>query len=185
MKWLVVFILGAAVATLGDRGHVAFEVLSYPSGGQPWWVFPEMGLAAVLLVWQWRVFPGNARDGAVALRDTVGPALWFMGTYGASSPLSQWPMPLTLGLLALFILRGWKESLSASAWAYCILVAVGGALVEAIISGAGLFAYRQPSLGLVPAWLPMLYLHVALATRAIGRALGPPSPMKKEHVPSL
>ena len=56
---------------------------------------------------------------------------------------------------------------------YCILVGVGGALVESIISASGLFFYHQPDWGLVPAWLPMLYLHVALATRAIGRALDP------------
>jgi hypothetical protein len=173
MKWLVLFFLGAIVATLGDRVHMAFGVLSYPSGGQPIWVFPEMGLAAVILAWQWRVFPGARKDGILPMREAIGPVIWFVVTYGASSPLSRWPVILTLGFLALFLWRAWHEKLSRPAWMYCILVAVGGALVESMISAAGLFSYRKPDWGLVPTWLPMLYLHVALATRAIGRALDP------------
>jgi hypothetical protein len=43
-------------------------------------------------------------------------------------------------------------------------------VAEAIISSLGLFSYTSPLVGPVPIWLPMLYLHVGLATRAIGRA---------------
>jgi len=171
MRWMGLFVLGALAATLGDRGHVAFGVLSYPDSVQPWWVFPEMGLAAVGLSWSWTRFPGSGGEGTLSLREALGPALWFLGAYGATSPLSQWPVLLTLGLLGLFCARAWHEKLSKTTLSYCVAVAIGGAGAEILISSAGLFAYTQPDWGLVPMWLPMLYLHVALATRAIGRAL--------------
>ncbi len=170
MNWLILFLAGAAVATLGDKGHVHFDVLSYPGGGQPLWVFLEMGSAGVLLAWSWRWIPGSRRDGALAIKETLVPGLWFVVAYGATGPLSEWPLPLALGLLGLFLLRAWLEKLSRPAWRYCLSVALGGVVVESLISSAGLFAYRQPDWGLVPSWLPMLYLHVALATRAVGRS---------------
>ena len=51
----------------------------------------------------------------------------------------------------------------------CAVVALVGAGAEAAISSAGLFAYSHSQLGLVPIWLPMLYLHVALAARELSR----------------
>jgi hypothetical protein len=173
MKWAALFLLAAVAVTLGDRGHVAFSVLSYPGGGQPLWVLPEMGMAGVGLVWGWQVFPGSSDETRVALRDTAVPALWFLGAYALSSPLSSWPVVLCLGLLGLFVVRAFREPLPRPAVLYCIAVAVGGTVAETIISGLGLFSYTSPLFGPVPIWLPMLYLHVGLATRSIGRAFLP------------
>ena len=169
MKWAALFLLGAVAVTLGDRGHVAFSVLSYPEGGQPFWVLPEMGLATVGLVWGWQLFPGTAKETQLTLRDTAVPAAWFLGAYGLSSPLSPWPVLLCLGFLGLFLVRVRLEQLPRPALLYCVAVALGGTVAETIISGLGLFSYTSPLYGPVPIWLPMLYLHVGLATRAIGR----------------
>ncbi len=168
MKWALLFLVGAVAATLGDRGHVAFSVLSYPGGGQPLWVFPQMGLAGVGLVWGWQVFPGSSRESSVSLSGAVVPVLWFLGAYGLTSPLSPWPVALCLGLLGVFVVRARLENLPRPALLYCVAVAAAGTAAEAIISGLGLFSYTSPLFGPVPIWLPMLYLHVALATRAIG-----------------
>ncbi len=170
MKWAALFLVGAVAATLGDRGHVAFSVLSYPGGGQPLWVLPEMGLATVGLVWGWQLFPGASQETRLSLRDTAVPFLWFLGAYGLSSPLSGWPVLLCLGLLGLFLVRARQEHLPRPALLYCVAVAVGGTVAETIISSLGLFSYTSPLFGPVPIWLPMLYLHVGLATRSIGRA---------------
>ena len=170
MNWLILFLAGATLATLGDKGHLYFDVLSYPGGGQPIWVFLEMGVAAVLLAGSWRWIPGSQKEGSITLGETLVPGLIFLAAYGATGPLSGWPLALTLGLLGLFFLRAWYEKLSRAGWIYCVSVALGGVAVESLISGLGLFDYHRPDWGLVPSWLPMLYLHVALATRAIGRA---------------
>lgn len=168
-RWAALFCFSALAATTGDRGHVAWRVLEYPGGGQPLWVWLLMGSSGVALVSNYLLWPVGAKEAPEPWRATLAPGAWFLGTYFATAPLATSPVILTAGLLATFVFRMRNER-GARAWSYVAMVAVMGPLVEIAISGAGLFRYLHPELRLIPIWLPALYLHVGLVTRAVGRA---------------
>jgi hypothetical protein len=76
-------------------------------------------------------------------------------------------------LLALALVMTWswhaKRHPGEGALPYALATALGGTLFEAMLSSTGAFYYtkdNQDILG-VPIWLPALYLHASLLTRAI------------------
>jgi hypothetical protein len=165
-----VFVTGAVLGALGDRGHIAWHVLAYRGGGQPLVVWLHMGIAGVVLVANYRRWPLGTLEPRIPWTGAVVPALWFLGAYLATGPLARWPELLTVALLGTFAIRAVRLR-GARAWTYVAMVFAAGPLVETWLSRAGGFAYAKPDIGVVPMWLPALYLHVALATRAIARVL--------------
>ena len=166
-SWLLLFVCGGVAATLCDAHHVLWGVVWYPGGGQPWWVFLLMGTSSLVLVGGYKL--ARLGETSIAPRDIAGPGAWFLGTYLATGPFAPWPYTLAMALLATFLWRVRDEP--ARAWFLPLGAMLGGSVVEATISGAGLFSYLSPVVWKVPAWLPFLYLHVGLSARAIARAM--------------
>src|SRR5205823_800571 len=103
----------------------------------------------------------------------VAPLAWFLGAYAVSGLLYPWPVAyllVSVGAFAFRLILG-----GASPWKlrllYALLVAVAGGAVESALSAAGVFRHARPDFAGIPAWLPGLYLHVALLGEAFGRAL--------------
>jgi hypothetical protein len=167
----LLFALGAVVGTAADQIHVRAGVLSYPRGsallpGQPSWVPLLFGAAGVALPL------GNAallrlaleRPSPGSIRGVASAVLWFFTAYASTALLQAVPLLLATALVlawsARVALRPTLDKLLAGP-----IFAFGGAVFEAWLSSTGAFHYRHPDVGLVPAWLPALYLHVSLMTR--------------------
>ena len=180
----LLFVFGAVAGTALDHLHVWGGVLAYPHAafwGEAAWVPPLFGGAAVALVTSWRL----AFRGAEARRPGVRPVLvhlaLFAAAYAASVALQRLPL-LALALM-VFAWFPFEARLGPRAIAYALLSAGTGCLVESALSWANLFHYRAPGqMGFlpVPLWLPGLYLHASLATRAVDMAFfaprGQPAP---------
>jgi hypothetical protein len=164
-----VFAAGAVVGLVFDRIHVVTGVLWYAHPvlfGQAVWVPFLFGFGGLVLVNGHRLFlrhPPPLRPSPFSL---VAPAVGFAAAYLATGLWSDHPVWLTAGLV-LFWLGRVAGRPTADRIAAGLAFAVGGPLVEAVVSATGGFFYRHPDLFGVPIWLPALYLHVSLFTRQI------------------
>ena len=177
------FILGAIVGTALDQLHVMGGVLAYPRPaflGEAAFVPFLFGGATVSLTLFWRLaFRGGApRWPSAALFGLY--LLDFACAYLLTVLLRDLPaislFALSVSWVALAAPHG------ARPLAYGVAVAVAGTLTEAALCHLGLFRYLAAGLlpGLaVPLWLPGLYLHASLATRALDQAFFP----RREAVP--
>ena len=167
---LLLFAVGAVAGTALDHLHVAGGVLRYPHPAfwrEAWFVPPLFGAATVGFVLLWRIaFRGNAARSPGAARVAMGSAD-FVLAYAVSVLFSGSPW------IALALLAGsWVPMASSAggrAAAYGAAVALLGVAAESLLCHAGAFFYAVPvetSL-LVPVWLPGLYLHASLLTRAL------------------
>ncbi|MHB8418200.1 MAG: hypothetical protein ACYDCL_08990 [Myxococcales bacterium] len=178
MAHLLLFLFGAAIGTALDHLHVWGGVLGYPHvafWGEAAFVPPLFGAAAVALVCSWRFgFRGDEPRWHGAWPALPYLAL-FSAAYAASVALQRQPLAalaLMVGAWFPFAMR-----LGPRLVIYALLSAAAGCLVESALSWAGLFHYYAPGqLGLlpVPLWLPGLYLHASLATRAVDLAFFAP-----------
>ena len=80
-----------------------------------------------------------------------------------------------LFLAALLVLLAVRLSFASvpGDWAFALVAAVVGPLVEAAIHATGVFDYTEPDFLGIPLWLPALWANGGLAIR---RIFGPPAP---------
>jgi hypothetical protein len=170
---VILFVLGSIVGLDCDQIHVQFAVLRYSNPdflGQPWWVGPQYGLAAVIAcLVAWVSIPATTavRFGKALMR----LSLWFFGAYLTTGLLAD-HAELLAGLLfaswicrMIRLYRDWMVIVFSSA------LAIVGTLYEVLLTGANTFAYLGAQVLGVPIWLPGLYLHagpfvVGLSARA-------------------
>ena len=162
MRRRMLFLLGGAAGAGLDQIHVRTGVLSYASPGrvgQPWWVAPQFGAAAVVLFEAARPFSVQAdAPGQVTLASDVA---WLVGSYAASGLWRRRPRALAVALYLSWAARTIARTDRRSVVTYGALLALLGCAYEHRLAGTGAFSYFRPDLGNVPAWLPGLYLHGA------------------------
>lgn len=178
----MLFALGATIGTVADQLHVRSGVLAYPHpapwlGGEAPWVPLLFGAAGVVLplsnAWLLRLSRGPPRP--APLRDLAAAVLWFFAAYLSTALFQGAPLRLAAALGVAWLARlAAAPALDAAVAGPAF--AVAGSLFEAALSSTGAFRYLRPDLLLVPAWLPALYLHASLMTRAAAVALASPSP---------
>lgn len=173
------FLVGAVLGTLGDQIHVQFGVLYYPKPfllGQAFWVPLLFGAGAPLMVHGEAMVQGLTKRGMIAERPprtaVVLPGILFFAAYFATGLFAAWPIALTVGLTLTWIIRAALITRRRQATARELLfgavaMAIGGTLVEALVSAIGAFYYRKSDFIGVPIWLPALYFHLSLLTRTI------------------
>jgi hypothetical protein len=166
------FLVGAIVGSALDMIHVLSGVLNYPKPfypwGQAWWVPFLFGAAAIVLVRGYRLVADlvGARDPALSSNALTSAALGFIGAYLATGLFHQQELLLAVGLVAAWSLHQ-RLHPGQGTGPYAFAVAIGGTLFESLLSSTGAFDYTEPDFLGVPIWLPALYLHAALLTRAI------------------
>jgi Protein of unknown function (DUF2878) len=161
-KLIVVLVLGAIGLAACDQIHVYYGVLKYfHSGlwGQAWWVAPQFLLATFFMYLG--AFFFRKESGEFNKKEFVISTLWFVGVYFASGVYADQPLLLAAIYLFFWILRIFFSENRKELGLFSILLAIAGAMMEGLISRAGLFYYTQPDFLLVPIWLPGLYLHGA------------------------
>jgi hypothetical protein len=175
----VLFLASATLGTCLDQIHVRAEATAYTAPtlfGQAWWVPLLFGVAGILL----GVVPARLTRETLAPRlDRVGAAalaaegVWFTAAYLVTGLLHTVSWGLLFLLVCAYAGRvvGSRAPLREGVVVTAIgaAAAVGGVLVETTLVSLGLFRHSGTELGLVPAWLPGLYLHASLLGRAIGR----------------
>lgn len=166
------FLVGAFVGTLLDMIHVKSGVLYYPKPfypwGQAWWVPLLFGVAAIVLVRGYRIVAdlAGARDPSPSSGSLTNAAIGFVLAYAATGIFHQQELLLLVGLIVAWSLHQ-RAHPGQGTGPYAIAVAIGGSLFESFLSSTGAFYYTEPDLLGIPIWLPALYLHAALLTRAI------------------
>ena len=165
-----VFLLGALAGTLLDQIHVPFCVLWYAHPvllGQALWVPLVFGAGGLVLVNSHAVFLALAREREPPEPGSIAaPALFFLGAYLLTGVAAERPF-LVLGTLTAAWAARVALTPSVELVAAGVGFAAGGPLFEAALSATGGFFYRRPDVLGVPCWLPALYLHASLLTRAI------------------
>lgn len=161
-----VFLLGGVTLTLCDRMHIAYGVLEQADrslAGQAAWVFPMFGSLSIglVLAYGWLRRRLDEPAGEADARATVTSAAFALGAYASSGPLDELGAILALIFVALWLVRVTRRR-SRCALIFSLGLAVVGPLGEAALSATGAFHYLHPDLGLVPAWLPGIYLHGGL-----------------------
>lgn len=180
----VIAALGSVLGPLFDHIHLDLGVLGYPDAdlfGQPWWVFPQFGFAAVVMVLPYRAllpFAPSDEQTRGSLRAVLVTCAVFVTLYFGTSLLHRFEWPLLAAYVVAFLLRLPREG-RWWAFGHGIACAVGGTAWEASLCALGAFWYGvEQSLFGVPAWLPGLYLHAALFLRALARyTYAPPTPV--------
>src|SRR2546425_2415217 len=112
-------------------------------------------------------FLALAGERALPAPGPVGaPALFFVGAYLLTGVAAGRPLLVLGALAAVWALRvALAPSLELVMTG--IAFAAGGPLFEAVLAATGGFSYRAPDALGVPCWLPALYLHASLLTRAV------------------
>ena len=162
MRRAALFLLGGVSGAALDQIHVQSGVLSYRSSsafGQPWWVAPQFGLAAVAIAESARPFaaPGSA----VVRGRTASDLRWFVGSYLATGLVRRRPHALLAAFVLIFVARMTHRTDRLRVIAFALLLAIAGSTYEHRLAGTGSFSYRDPGLGNVPIWLPGLYVQGA------------------------
>jgi monoamine oxidase len=180
---VVLFIVFAGVYSLADRVWVELGVLVYPTvapGQQPMWVpllLGSAGLAFVLthrVLSRWLLAETTEPPRSAALEVAIGAA-WFTAAHLGGALFGDAAPALYLGLLALtwfirVLLARRPFGEFAFIVGYSVALAIGGAAGESVLTMIGLMNYPQGELFGVPLWLPGIWLHAALFSRAISRA---------------
>ncbi len=172
MRRPVLFVLGGSAGAALDQIHVRTGVLSYPGAsrlGQPWWVGPQFGVAAVGILDTARLFAVGVDD------PTPGQVLsdigWFLASYVATGLIRRRPLALGAGLLVSFVGRISRRSDWRWVAGYAALLAAVGCWYEHRLAAIDAFEYSDPVLGNVPPWLPGLYAQGAPLALDLARSL--------------
>jgi hypothetical protein len=175
LRWVLLFVIGAAVGTALDHLHVSFGVLDYP-GSWPFaqrpWVPPLFGGATVSFVLGHQAFrvPGSRGSGTRAIL----AILLFAAAYFCSAAFHEHPKTL-LALMTLGFTPFVYGQHYLRRAAYALSIGLGGMLFETALVTLGGFRYLEPGLLPVPIWLPGLYLYGALAARELDLAFFMPA----------
>jgi hypothetical protein len=172
MRRSVLFVLGGSAGAALDQIHVRTGVLSYaaPSRlGQPWWVGPQFGAAAVGILDTARFFAGRVDDPAPG--QVLSDMGWFLTSYVATGLVRRRPRALCAGLLVSFVGRIGRRPDWQWVAGYAVLLAAIGCWYEHRLAATHVFGYSEPALGNIPAWLPGLYAQGAPLALDLARAL--------------
>ncbi len=182
-RWAILAAAGGLVCTGCDHLHVVFGVLYYPHpsfAAQAWWVFPLFAVSSVVLAASVAPFeklggamgpPGRTSAPSLAKGIAVSGRA-FVVAYALTAVLHASPNLVLAVLVASWLVR-LRFGGSRGLILFALLTALSGPLVEAAISGLGLFFYRDPDWLGFPRWLPALYLHVGLLAPRVARAVSP------------
>jgi hypothetical protein len=180
----VIFACIGSVVALLDALHVYTDTLSYPRNTwfftwtrQPIWVPFLFGGSGILLGFGHRMVVGSTMPKA-SLRKVITHGAVFCCAYAASGFLKRHPYVLAVIYLLLYLrlMRPIWKRISGGVQGrvavifYFLSVFAAGPLVEAFISSTGRFSYESNSKhlhGLVPVWLPPLYLTVGLTVSSL------------------
>ena len=146
----LVFLICAALAPLGDHGHVVTGTTAYAPGlplrvwGVPAWFPVLVGLAGVGLAELRLWLPAPIRR-TVSVREAASGAAAVLGVYAATALVAA---------LAVLVWRAFGDTASLTCAA---AIAVVGPAVEIALARAGVFHYADGALFGVAPWLPALY----------------------------
>jgi hypothetical protein len=157
---LSLFIVGSSLGASLDLFHNLGGVSGYlhPSlWGLPWWVFPEFGVAVVLIALTHHLFQHKSRVSPNIIH-IPGSLVLFASFYGLSAVLAAQPVLCLFILLIGFIGLWYWTDRSRKGLMIAVGVAIAGTSFEALLTQTGHFFYWEPHLWGVPFWLPLLYL---------------------------
>ena len=165
--YLILFLGGGLLLSLGDRVHMHFGVLSQHDSsffGQAWWVPLVFGTICAASLPFVRLTRRVLREAPArtSVSSVAAAVIVLMVAYAATGPLGHQKLGLTL-LLGLTWLARAAVRRRVTEIAVSILLATGGALAETAMCAGGLFWYHDPDFIGIPMWLPTLYLHGGLA----------------------
>ena len=180
---VLLFVLGAVASLIGDHAHVVTGTTEYFTDAVPFvwsspiW-FPVMVGAATVSIAELRLHLGEVRSSVTPRQGVAGVAA-VLGIYVTTALFHMAPAMPTNVLVAAMAIITWC-ALGDGAGALCgALAAVMGPIVEAVLSGVGVFRYASDSDGLfgVGPWLPALYFAfgvvVALLAEIAVKVRGP------------
>ncbi|HEV2361967.1 MAG TPA: hypothetical protein VGS21_09720 [Acidimicrobiales bacterium] len=160
---------GVVIGMPLDALHVETHVLSYSHpaiGVQAWWVpfvFAFAGIALCEGHHQTRRLIHEPPTGRPTTGLMVGSVGVLVAVYGSSGLLKSVPV-VSCALYLLTFAAGtrlwWRESWGLLALT-AIGLAIGGPLVESLITLTGGFHYADRDVWRVPVWLPLIYLNAA------------------------
>lgn len=174
-NFLILFILGAILAPIGDIVHVLSATTEYLVGSHhligaiPWWVPLQFGIATIIIG---VAHHGFIRIRKLSLRECSSSAASLMFSYFVSGILPAQPWLSTAVILGLFLLNYLflKDPIKDNILGKInnryllinsLLIAVVGTLIEVLLIRNGIFNYQHQFLD-VPIWLPLLYAHASI-----------------------
>jgi hypothetical protein len=185
------FALGAALGTGLDAIHVYGDVETYSNevlGRLGWFVPVEFGLAGVASVVAIPVLekvlrvaprPWSTWERVRELPLLIGLYLTSVAANGANATL------FGAALLVLVTVR-LVVAPAPGDWAFALVAALVGPVVEATIHALGAFDYTEPDFLGIPVWLPALWAIGGIAIRRIFGPLAlvpePDEPAQRAHV---
>lgn len=173
---LTLFILGAGLGALYDSFHVWFGVTGYANPTLfhlSWWVFPEFGLAAVLIgishPWGDKLL--NRPHADQSWSEIFFDILCFGFIYLLSAALAPHPILCALTLLTGNALMWHVSDKTWQGVVLAILTAIIGTGFEMALTTTDHFFYTHPHILGVPFWLPLLYTSASMTVGNLGRKL--------------
>jgi hypothetical protein len=168
-------LLGLVLGPALDQVHVRTSTLGYAHPtwlDQPWWVAPQFAVAfAAITIGILAIDRAGAP--APGLRWIAEATVLFVLAYLVTGlgHRHEW---LVFGILAaglalrMYLARAAPDPTLPRAAA---VLAIGGAGYEALLASIdGTYHYSVASLGTIPAWLPLLYVHATAAAVGTVRA---------------
>jgi hypothetical protein len=183
------FALGAALGTALDAIHAYGDVETYPNevlGRLGWFVPLEFGLAGVASALAIPVLEravGRGTPRAWPMWERVRELPLLIGLYFTSVEANGTNATLFLGALLVLLAVRLGFAAVPGDWAFALVAAVVGPLVEAAIHATGAFDYTEPDFLGIPLWLPALWANGGLAIRRIfgPLALAPQAPQPSQR----
>ena len=108
---------------------------------------------------------------SVSDRDLAADAAWFFVVYATSGALGTWSVTLTLAFVATWAMRMARRPDRDRFVVFSLLLALLGTVGEELLHATGVCRYTVRDLGLVPLWLPALWLHGAPFALGLARWL--------------
>jgi Protein of unknown function (DUF2878) len=166
------FCLGALLGTLFDGIHLYGDVESYPDpvlGRWAWFVpleFGAVGALAGAAIPPLERLAGPPRTPYWTPAVRIAELCLLVAAYLSTVVLADAPVVVTAALAALLVARLTVWPVPGD-WAYALIAAVAGAVVEALLSAAGVFDYADPDLAGIPMWLPFLWANGGIFIRRL------------------
>lgn len=175
-SFLILFLLGASMGAGFDYLYTVFGVSGYTTptvGNLPWWVFPEFGLATVLIGFShpWCDTRLHRPQTNQSWGEIFFDILCFGFVYLLSAALSSHPILCSLTLFTGGILMWVASDKTWQGVLLAIITAIIGTGFEMTLSASGQFFYTHPHFWGVPFWLPLLYASASMAVGNLGRKL--------------
>jgi len=176
--FIVLALLGAAMATFCDGVHVYTQALSYPNPfwlGQAWWVYPGFVMAFLFMEYAYffvvKILPAvgiltQESTSRGNVRELVETSTTFILIYVLSGFGNLSPVFLSVIFYATFAVRWFFSYERAWLLLLAVSMAIGGMFAEGVLAAAGLVTYRHVDVFYVPFWLGGLYVHGAFAIRS-------------------